>query len=205
MRSKLNKIALAAGLILVVAFTPVAFAQQKGTFKDARDGKTYKTVKIGTQTWMAENLNYNASGSKCYENENWHCDIYGRLYDWNAVIRACPYGWHLPSVEEWIILVKFAGGAETAGTKLKEKSKGKTGSGLYATKLSTDDYGFSALLGGYGSSDGNFRGSGISGHWWSTGESYQQCSMTYDEEGVSISSIYPPGKDYLRSVRCVKD
>jgi len=137
---------------------------EKGTFTDPRDGKTYKTVKIGKQTWMAENLKYEASGSKCYYNDPVNAQEYGRLYDWETAKKSCPSGWHLPSAAEWQELIDFAGGDEIAGKKLKAASG-------WADKGNGDDtFGFAALpAGSYGYS-GRFYGMGNVSYGWSSTE-----------------------------------
>jgi len=147
------------------------------------EGQTYKTVKIGTQTWMAENLNYNASGSRCYgdntgsDSQN-RCSTYGRLYNWSTAMNGaasstavpsgvrgiCPSGWHLPSDAEWTLLENAVGGSSVAGTKLKATS------GWYNNGNGTNEYGFSALPGGGGYSGGSFKDVEGSGNWWSSTE-----------------------------------
>jgi uncharacterized protein (TIGR02145 family) len=162
------------------------------TFTDPRDNKTYKTVKIGTQVWMAENL------GSCRDDED-DCK-YGQLYVWEAAMKACPKGWHLPSDKEWQILVDFAGGNEIAGKKLKATSgcNNEEGNG-------TDNYGFSALPGGecLPGECGNF---GSAGNWWgateyNSGDAYY-ISMDCYRENVMIGNY---GKDNQYSVRCIKD
>jgi len=198
-----------------------------GTFMDNRDSTSYKWVKIGKQIWMAENLNYNATGSKCYRNSEANCEKYGRLYDWSMAMALpvscnnnlctsqisakhkgiCPNGWHIPSDADWNILMKFVNPSCTdnstcagAGTKLKATS-GWNGSGN-----GTDDYGFSALPGG-GSFNGNFDYIGTNGDWWSTTEpeygsgAYLRI-MHYNDE---LALWFVEGKHYLFSVRCVQD
>jgi uncharacterized protein (TIGR02145 family) len=176
---------------------------------DTRDNKTYKTVVIGTQTWMAENLNYNATGSRCYgdntggDSQN-KCGTYGRLYDWSTARTVCPTGWHLPSKAEWEVMTNFIGGAGTEGKKLKATSGwGNNGNG-------TDDYGFSALPGGHGSWDGSFDGDS---YWWSASEcaSASECEnynygypfSRHMDHDYAYWIFY--GKSDFHSVRCLKD
>ena len=173
--------------------------KQPDTFTDSRDSKTYKTIKIGKQTWMAENLNYNAKGSKCYDNAA-NCQKYGWLYDWKTAIKACPSGWHLPSDAEWQKLVDYAGGNNISGKKLKAESGwNKGGNG-------TNEYGFSALPGGNCDSKGNFGNAGNGGYWWSATESNATRAfyrgLGYDINEVRRNEIL---KSYLFSVNCVKD
>jgi uncharacterized protein (TIGR02145 family) len=181
--------------------------------QDVRDGKKYKTVVIGNQTWMGENLNYQtSSGSYCYSNNTSNCAKYGRLYDWKTAMAGsasssknpsgvrgiCPSGWHLPSEAEWSALVTAAGGA-TAGKNLKSKT------GWNSSGNGSDVYGFSALPGG-GYHGGSFTNAGNYGNWWKATEydsnyAYIQY-MGYSYDYVSWGYNY---KSDGFSVRCVKD
>ncbi|MDR0518272.1 MAG: fibrobacter succinogenes major paralogous domain-containing protein [Fibromonadaceae bacterium] len=155
----------------------------------------YKTVKIGEQTWMAENLNYNAFGSKCYDNNEENCKKYGRLYNWNTAKKVCPNGWHLPSKDEWQVLVDIAGGDEEAGKKLKAAN------GWNDSGNGEDKFGFSALPGGCGDSFGLFRYVGSNGGWWSASDGgYGSYNAYIGSAGYNYNV-----KGYLQSVRCLRD
>ena len=117
-----------------------------GTMVDARDGKTYKTVKIGRQTWMAENLNYDIVGSRCFNDDAVNCFKYGRLYTWDAAISVCPSGYRLPDESEWEVLFQEVGGISEAGKMLRSKSGWADGNGK-------DSYGFSVLPSGWTDAD----------------------------------------------------
>jgi uncharacterized protein (TIGR02145 family) len=177
---------------------------------DTRDNKTYKTVKIGEQVWMAENLNYQpkTGESRCYANSADSCKKYGRFYDWETAKMACPSGWHLPSKDEWQTLVDFAGGDEVAGKALKASSgwndyEGKSGNG-------EDKYGFSALPGGYGHDNNNFGDVGKSGLWWTAtemdmGEDPDEGAYGRDMYSTDRVGIIGPNRTAGYSVRCIKD
>ncbi|MDR2582502.1 MAG: hypothetical protein LBC75_03380 [Fibromonadaceae bacterium] len=179
---------------------------KRTTFTDSRDGRKYKAVEIGPQIWMAENLNFNAKGSVCFDNKPANCQKYGRLYNWNTAITACPKDWHLPSRDEWDIL-ELSAGDDKAGKYLKATSGWKdNGNG-------TDSYGFSALPGGNGSLNRNFLNVvynfsfvGNYGIWWSASENGSKNayyrSIDYRYERVIYDNYE---KDNSFSVRCVKD
>jgi len=176
---------------------------------DNKDGKKYKTIAIGTQVWMAENLAYNAKNSKCYNNEPANCNKYGRLYSWETVSgnqNICPNGWRLPNNEEWNTLVNYAGG-EKAGTKLKAKSGWKdfektSGNGA-------DSYGFAALPGGHGSREGAFSYAGDLGLWWSNNpEAHSEFASNWyiNTRGHAKSNDYfGVYESFFCSIRCIKN
>ena len=166
------------------------------------DAEKYRTVVIGGETWMAENLNFETSNSWCYRNDASNCDAYGRLYTWDAAMSACPAGWRLPNDSDWRTLTNAISNAVgiNAGTKLKSTSGWKSrGNG-------NDEIGFSALPGGYRNTDGSFGFVGHYGRWWSATEHdasrarYQY--MLYSNSNVR-SGWY--GKSLGFSVRCLMD
>jgi len=172
---------------------------ERGTFMDIRDNTEYDWVKIGEQIWMAKNLEYEAPGSKCYDNSAANCAIYGRLYDWVMAMNNCPDGWHLPSDGEWTTLTNYIG--NDAGMKLKATTEGWA-----SDALGTDNYGFKALPSGYVGSDNSFGGKGTKATWWSNTYEYNAIYTTRNIDAGN--GIYKNGssdneKDYY-SVRCIK-
>ncbi len=162
------------------------------SFTDTRDGKTYKTVKIGNQTWMAENLNYSTGNSWCYDNNTSNCSKYGRLYDWETAKKACPRGWHLPSKSEFEILLSKVGGE---------------GSNAYHALKDGGSSGFSALFGGWRYFSGNFYYIGSIGYWWSSTEygtnlAWYLGMYSYFQDA---SMYYNNYKENGFSVRCLQD
>lgn len=171
-----------------------------GSMTDARDGQKYKTVKIGTQTWMAQNLNYETANSYCYNDTASNCAKYGRLYTWAAAKSACPTGWHLPSHTEWNTLFAAVGGQSIAGSKFKSAS------GWYDNGNGTNDFSFSALPAGFRKDYGGYGYEGYRANFWSSTEdnSYQayRMDLSYASDNAYLNNYY---KGYGFSVRCLKD
>ncbi len=166
-----------------------------GTMND-QEGNTYKTILIGTQEWMAENLNTSIyrNGQEIatnlsyvdwqsttntelgawvyYNNDPVNECPYGKLYNWYAVNDSrglCPTGWHIPSDVEWNVLQEYLG-IVVAGALMKSEGTLGAGTGYWnAPNLgATNSSGFSALPGGYRYDTGEFAEKGVRGHWWSS-------------------------------------
>jgi len=179
--------------------------KEESYFKDSRDDKVYKIVKIGNQVWMAENLNYNANGSVCYDYVSTNCNKYGRLYDWNTATKVCPIGWHLPNGNEWMELIKTAG--EKPGRDLKMKNGWNSYDpialqGMLSFKPGLDTYGFSALPGGHQWRGNSFSGAGDYGYWWSANSGDGSWGMGYNS---NLVLGYKTEKASKNSIRCVRD
>lgn len=189
-----------------VASSASASNAKYGTLQDARDGKSYKTIEIGGKTWMAENLNFSKStdgsvvldSTFCYDDIPANCEKYGRLYQEDDAIKACPDGWRIPTDEEWSALrntVKAEYGVSDANAPLRAV-------GVWEDKITaTNASGFSALPSGYRAKTGQCDGEGTKAYFW--GES----SMLY--YGWILSKQYELDKESLirgyfaYSVRCI--
>ena len=182
----------------------------------------YTTVKIGAQTWMAQNLNtggmivdtfsqQNLGEKYCYENKESNCTIYGGLYQWGEMMKydttpgsrgICPAGWHIPTDGEWTTLINFLGGDSIAGGKMKE-----TGISHWAppNTSATNESGFTALPGGYRYYSGTLFITDFA-TFWSSSESMTSNAWYYL---LQFNYNYVVRRDYTKtngfSVRCLKN
>jgi uncharacterized protein (TIGR02145 family) len=199
-----------------------------GTVTDI-DGNIYKTISIGSQVWMAENLKttkyQNGDSIRTtnpatldllmemtpkyqwvFNDDEANIDTYGRLYTWYALIdsrNVCPTGWHVPSSSEWQTLEDNLGGYTKASVKLREIG---TIHWLSPNAGATNESGFTALPGGYRLYDGSFLDIGLSGHWWSTtalNETLAFDWILFNYDSDFNGTAYEKRNGY--SIRCVKD
>ena len=178
-----------------------------GMLVDDRDGHEYRTVKIGDQIWMAQNLNYyylsEIGESSCYDYQADNCEKYGSLYTWYiAVDNVCPEGWHLPERAEYEALVANAGGKAIAGVNLRSTGDWKKG------PKGTDGYGFSALPAGmWDGIDESFTDLGTYAYFWMATEYTATLANRFSIRGVDENSVIANylNKSHAYSVRCVKN
>jgi uncharacterized protein (TIGR02145 family) len=211
----------------VARIDSIIFYKAAGKVTDI-DGNVYKTVEIGTQTWMAENLKVEhyrngdaipnvtdttawgglTSGAYCwYNNDSAANSGYGAMYNWYAAAdprNIAPSGWHVPTDAEWTTLINYLGGAAVAGGKMKEAG---TDHWSAPNSGATNESGFTALGGGYRYTDnGSFRQLTLDGDWWSATEvdaPYAMFRNIYYNEASSGRYYYKKQNGF--SIRCVKD
>lgn len=187
---------------------------------DARDNQTYQTVTLGEQTWLARDLNYETGNSWCYDDDPANCETYGRLYDWDTAVTACPAGWHLGSDEEWATLVNYLDPrsepndgfkiSKIAGGMLKATGTIEDGTGLWSwpNTGATNASGFSALPSGNRNDKGTFRMLGAHIIIWTSTEyddTYAWTIMLDMTQNAVLRDYMGVTKHYGISVRCVKD
>lgn len=184
------------------------------SFTDSRDGQSYDVVKIGSLTWMAENLNYETETSACPDGDSRNCKRLGRLYTWAETKTVCPEGWRLPTKADFAELISAASRDDArplAGAALKAKD------GWFKKGNGTDDFGFNALPAGYRGaiskaddgtiSGGKFDGIGGYAYFWSATEDSENPEsnafylfLSFSSDAASLNAF---AKNDYRSVRCV--
>lgn len=185
----------------VVEFNPYI---QYGRFTDTRNGEIYKTVQIGNQTWMAENLR-----SISNDPNEVNCCNYGKLFLYSQDV--CPEGWHLPDSSEWQILIDYLGGNNIAGGKLKETGNTHWDS---PNTGATNSSGFTALAAGFADDDLGLQDRMKCAEFWTSSENpegYGVASFYYVYLGSSSTkaSMFCSSTDFelleKKSVRCIKN
>ncbi len=189
------------------------------SFTDSRDGQSYGVVKIGEQTWMAENLNYATEGSACPDGDTRNCKRLGRLYTWAEAKTVCPEGWRLPTKTDFEKLIAemlkdgVASSKGDAGAALKAKD------GWFKKGNGSDVLGFKALPAGYRNAvskadngavtGGKFDGIGGYAYFWSATEDDEfpeslayYLFLSFSSDAASLNAF---AKEDYRSVRCVSD
>jgi len=219
MRNKKRIMRLPLLLIELIVVFIISSCSSRGSFNDPRDGKVYKTVKIGNQVWMAENLAYAPSSGNywVYNFDDENLEIYGYLYDWNTALNVCPPGWRLPSNKDWkemeITLGMSQADAEaTAGSRGTNEGSKLAGNAALWTEgaLVNNEYfdksGFSALPGGARWGIGDFNHLVRAGLWWSSadlsGTHAWLRSLRYNDSNVNHRHGF---KISGFSVRCIRD
>ncbi|MBE0648177.1 MAG: hypothetical protein IH596_10365 [Bacteroidales bacterium] len=179
-----------------------------GQFIDNRDGKVYKTIEIGTQTWMAENLNLDTAGSWVYNDDEANAATYGRLYDFATAGKVCPEGWHLPDTVEWNKLLSYLGGYWIASGTMKEAGTDHWNSPNYGA---TNGSGFAALAAGCripNSYPSDYYYLKVFANFWTSSTSkYVPTEGVYEQLENQTIMVWPltDDKGVGYSVRCVKN
>ena len=220
---------IGSGILFFYMFT--TFPQSGNSFScgsiltDARDGKTYPTIMIGTQCWMGRNLdigkplepkaspaNKSIIEKYCYNDQLANCDLYGGLYTWDVIMQysvkenargICPEGWHVPSESDWTLL-NNALGKDVAGGSMKEQG---TKHWLAPNTGATNTSGFMALPAGFRLySNATYKQLGSETNFWSSTPNSTTTVVIFNIDGSDVTLVKGyDDKRYAYSVRCIKN
>jgi len=182
-------------LLITIIFAGNIFAQEIATFTDKRDGEIYKTVKIGNQVWMAENIRYKANeGHYFIYKTNKETNIKnGYLYNWTTAQKVCPTDWKLPSENDFKSLINYY-----------KNDKGKNAT--FKSITSNNNNSFSALLSGYRDYKGFVHKDKFSLFWSSTDITDEHAWLLSIEKKKKKVWTHPyHTKGVACSIRCLKD
>ena len=210
---------------LAIASLSFLLVACSGSFTDSRDGQSYGVVKIGEQTWMAANLNFETAGSFCPEGDSRNCKRLGRLYTWADAKTVCPEGWRLPTKADFEALVNAASGnaaqfhnGNSDAVSNKVGAALKSRDGWFKKGNGSDEFGFNALPAGYRGAvlktddgtvtGGKFDGIGGYAYFWSATEDPENSEsnafylfLSFSSDAASLNAF---AKEDYRSVRCVR-
>jgi len=188
-----------AQLLGFIFFSFASYSQDYGKLLDIRDGHVYRTINVGNDVWMAENLNFQVRGSFCYDDDSENCEKYGRIYSWplammgaesEAAKGVCPDGWHVSTDQEW----------QDLESVLKKSKNFVPASGN----------GFDLLFAGSRFTEGNYGFLDQCATFWTStvDESNSKFAWTrymYADKLYKVPARYSTNKMYGQSVRCVQD
>jgi uncharacterized protein (TIGR02145 family) len=217
-------------VLLFCALNTNVYGQAENVFTDERDGREYKSVRIGNQTWMAENLAYlpevypsvdsRFEGRRYYvygydgndlsrAKEEPSFQQYGVLYNWDAARESCPAGWHLPTDPEWKELERYLE-MEAETDDMGWRGSGAAGEKLksaagWKADMGSDEFGFRALPAGCRGYDG-FESMGYCAYFWTAspagGDNGWRRGLCGDDDGIAREQ---DRRYFGISVRCIKD
>ena len=202
-----REIALSIVTVLLLTVASIGQPQQTDeaiemTLLDSRDGQRYLTIVLADMVWLAQDLNYEAPESFCYDDLEENCRLYGRLYRWESAVSSCPVGWHLATEYEWQALERWLGMDEEY-----LENYGNRGTEQAMRLKQGGDTGFNATYGGWRrSEDGAYEALGEhAAYWEGTDSSFDRAwhrDIDVDDDMIWRSPVIKP---YALSVRCVKN
>lgn len=192
----------------------ISIADLSNEFIDSRDNQKYTYIIIDEVKWMAENLRFDMPNSLIYSDMVENLDVYGRLYNWEEAICACPTGWRLPSDDDWKKLESYIGIGNSMtdsigwrGKPYGNLLKGKLDEfGKNSLQMNTAEIGFNALAGGVAYEDNQFANYKVAAYFWSSTNYYSSFAwsryLSSEQSGVfrNISLV-----NWYLSVRCIEN